>query len=183
MIDHPVPGNGEVAQRISRHARTSARNAVLRVARATGAPVISRPVWPGTFGVPDYAEPSSGLRIARALETAATGVTREYVRYAREAGLRWDEIGAELGLGSDSPDHGASVGDAAVNFAAGAGGYGVMRLAAPTFSWTCPVCQNPIQDHGPSAGTPPEQERGHAADCRRMADEIAAWNTGQRGAN
>jgi hypothetical protein len=183
MIDHPEPGAGEVAQRVSRQARLSAASAVLRVARATGAQVISQPVWPGTFSVPDYAEPSSGLRIARALESAAASVTRDYARYAREAGLTWHEIGAELGLGSDSSDRGTSVGDAAFNFAANVSDYGVGRLGAPTFPWTCPECGKLIYDHGPSAGAPPEQEPGHASDCRRMAADIAAWNIRQTGEN
>jgi hypothetical protein len=179
MIDYSEPGGGEVALRVSRQARMSARSSVLRVARATGVPVISQPVWPGTFSAPDYAEPSSGLRIARALESAATSVTCEYVRYAREAGLTWYEIGAELGIGSDLTDREISVGDAAFNFAVGALDQGTGLSDIPTFPWVCPACQELIHDRGPSAGAPWERESGHAVGCHRMAEESAAWNADQ----
>ena len=177
MSDHAPPGSSEVAPRVSRQARLSATSAVLRVARATGARVISRPVWPGMMSVPDYAEPSSGLRIARALENAATSVTRDYIRYAREAGLKWHEIGVELGLSTETSHGEVSLGDAAFDFATSAGEYVRARRNGPRFLWTCPECGSLIRDHGPSAGPPPDQEEGHAAHCRRMAAEIAEWNT------
>lgn len=179
MSDHPEPGSGEVAHRVYRQARMSATSAVLRVARATGAHVISRPAWPGSNSIPDYAEPSSGLRIARALESAATGVTRDYVRYGREAGLTWHDIGVALGFRADPRDSGTNVGDAAFSFAADVRRRSRERPEALTFRWTCPACHQNINDHGPSAGSPSEQQQGHATDCYRMAAFIAAWNAEQ----
>jgi hypothetical protein len=176
MSDHPPAGSSEVAQRVFRQAHLSATSAVLRVARATGARVISRPVWPGMISVPDYAEPASGLRIARALESAATNVTRDYIRYAREAGLKWQEIGAELGLSPESSHREISVGDAAFEFATSARKHVRGWRSAPTFLWNCPECGSLVRDYGPSAGAPSDQEQGHAADCRRMAAELAEWD-------
>ena len=177
MSDHPEQlSSGEVAQRLYRQARLRLTSAVLYIARATGARVISEQVWPGMASVADYAEPGSGLRIARALEFAAAGVTRDYVRHAREAGLSWHEIGVELGLREDSADPGDSIGDKAFQFAASAGSSPEVRDRRPSFTWQCPGCGELIRDYGPRAGTPPEQEVGHSADCPRMAARVAAWN-------
>ena len=40
--------------------------------------------------------------------------------------------------------------------------------------WTCPACQQTIIDHGPY-GDLPEQQEGHAAECRRWTAEVADW--------
>jgi hypothetical protein len=174
MSDHSELGSREVARRISRQAHLSTSRAVLHIARAVGAQVITQPVWPGASTIPDYAEPSSGLRIARALEDAASDVTRDYIRYAREAGIFWEEIGAELGLQGDPPDRRVSLADKAFDFAIGAA-RPAERSRSPAFEWECPECGELISDYGPSAGSPQEQEAGHAAACQRMATLVARW--------
>jgi hypothetical protein len=43
------------------------------------------------------------------------------------------------------------------------------------FRWTCQECGELISDHGPSGGSPAEDEPGHAEGCQRLAAAVAEW--------
>ena len=74
---------------------------------------------PGAAGTMGCAEPAEGLRIARTLEAAAARVASDCIRYARQDGQTWQEIGAILELGPETGESGVAVAEAAFEFAAG----------------------------------------------------------------
>ena len=158
-------------------ARETARREAFRLARDTGAPIVQRPMYSrdNEPSVRDV-EPLAGARAARDLETAAEGTARDYIRQAREAGHGWDQIGDALGLtpGRDPGHEGATAADAAYTYAAGR-----PDTEAPwrprSFTWTCRSCDQPITDRGLIQG-PADDELGHAHECSRLAEAIAAWD-------
>lgn len=154
-------------------ARDTIRADAFRLARDTGAQIITRRVFnyraePTTRDV----EPLAGAQAARDLENAARRAARDYIRQARETGHGWDHIGHALRL--DPAEAGASPADAAYTYAAGR-----PDTEAPwqprSFAWTCRTCDQHITDHGPVQG-PADDEHGHTAGCSRHAAAIAAWN-------
>ena len=155
-------------------ARETARREAQRLARDTGAKVITRPVLPGGPDVRDV-EPLAGASAARDLELAAHRTARDYIRQARQAGHDWAQIGSALGMqpGGDQP--GATPADGAWTYAAGP-----PETDAPwrprTFAWTCPDCQQAVADQGPGAGPPADAEPGHAPGCPSLAAKTAAWD-------
>jgi hypothetical protein len=157
-------------------AREAIRADAFRLARDTGAGIITRPVFSGRAEptTPDV-EPLAGARAARDLEHAARRAARDYIRLAREAGHDWDQIGHTLGMdtGRDA-EPGASPADAAYTYAAGH-----PDTEAPwrprSFTWTCRSCDEHITDRGLIQG-PADDEPGHAGNCSRLAPEIAAWD-------
>ena len=175
MTDHDEnPSNAE-QRRFA--ARETARREAFRLARDTGAPIIERPMYSRDKErtVRDV-ESLAGARAARDLETAACGTARDYLRQAREAGHGWDQIGDALGLtpGRDAGQEGATAADAAYTYAAGR-----PESEAPwrprSFTWTCRSCDQLIGDRGLIQG-PADDEPGHARDCSRLAEAIAAWD-------
>src|ERR1035441_1879727 len=73
----------------------------------------------GRRGPAGYADPAEGLRIARTLEAAAARAAGDSIRYARQDGQTWQEIGAILELGPETGESGVAVAEAAFEFAAG----------------------------------------------------------------
>jgi hypothetical protein len=151
--------------------RQWAARAVLGIARESGGQIVHRPVFRDR---PDLnlkltaAEPMAGLRAATVLKWATRQLLLDYVRYAREDGHPWRDIGVGLGY-SDDPGSGISAAEAAYDFAAGT------ISAWRSFAWTCQHCRATIIDRGPEAGHPAECEDGHADGCGRLAAEVAAW--------
>jgi len=137
-----------------------------------------RPVWPGASSeMTTTAEPSAGIRIAVTLRNAAERVTRDYIRWAREAGLSWHETAAALDLGAGAKERGQALSEAAFEYATG-GGPGDWDWP-PSFTWTCQACGHHITDRGPYKGHPEDRESGHAGGCGRLAAEITAYREGQ----
>ncbi len=158
-------------------ARDSVHREVIRLARDSGASLVTRPMY-SSASEPTVrdAEPLAGARAAQALEHAAQRAARDYIRQAREAGYDWDQIGRTLGLhpGRDADQEGAGPADAAYTYAAGH-----PDTDAPwrprSFSWTCRSCDQNISDHGVVQG-PADDEIGHAEDCPRRAAAVADWD-------
>jgi hypothetical protein len=164
-------------QRI-RAARGTVRREAVRLARDAGAQTVTRPMFRGDKEptVRDV-EPLAGARAARAIELAAKGTARDYIRQAHEAGHGWEQIGRALGLApaADRDHEGATVGDAAYTYAVGT------RQSEPPwgpryFGWTCRSCDQPISDRGLIAG-PADDEPGHAPNCPRLTAATAEWDT------
>ncbi len=167
------PQNFSAEQRAAA-ARETARREAQRLARDTGADVISRPVLPGGPDIPDV-EPLAGATAARDLELAAHRTARDYIARARQAGHDWTQIGTALGLTPGRDEPGATSADAAWGYAAGP-----PETDAPwrprTFAWTCQACGRAVADQGPDAGPPADAEPGHTADCPSLAAKTAAWD-------
>lgn len=164
--------SGAIPHQASDLARQWVTRAVLGIVHESGGEVVHRSVFRDR---PDLnlritgAEPMAGLRAATALKMATRRLLLDYVRYAREDGYPWREIGVGLGY-SDDPDTGTSAAVAAFDFAAGT------TSAWRSFAWTCQHCHATIIDRGPEAGRPADCEDGHADNCTRLAAAVAAWN-------
>src|SRR6266536_2275064 len=79
--------------------RDTARREAFRLARDSGAAIVTRPMLRrGKEPAVRDAEPLAGARAARDLELAAHRTARDYIRQAREAGHGWEQIGEALGL-------------------------------------------------------------------------------------
>ena len=123
----------------------------------------------GTNGI--KSEPLACLEAARELERAAHDMQLSYIRLARETGRTWYEIGHALDLFLEAAAGDDSIADVA---------YDRLRRYNPRwekqdFTWTCPACQQIILDHGPWPDIP-QQEEGHAPNCERRTDQLAAWH-------
>jgi hypothetical protein len=123
---------------------------------------------------PEGAGPLDQVRAASELERAASIVSYESCRAAREAGYDWHQIGAALtGLPpSADPRISQQIAETAYSYANPRGTYAARAEQAP-FTWTCRTCQEPIADYGP-AGHPALDEHGHAPGCARLRHAIAA---------
>ena len=177
MIDQAEPDSRQEPAKLADAARQWTRRAVLDIARQAGARVVTRPMFRGrpTLDMTiAQAEPMTGIAAARHLEHAARGLTREYIRCAREDGRTWDQIGMALDLAATAARRGIPLADAAYDEAAGDPDGEYARRYGRTFAWTCPDCQATVRDRGPSSG-PADDEQGHEDDCRRLASAIAAW--------
>lgn len=142
-------------------------NAVRRLVRTTGGQFTDRPL---IRSEPDgrkvsEPEPLAGITAAVAVEREARRLALESVRYAREDGMAWAQIGEALGFG---PQYGGDAG-AAYRYAVPG------HAAADWFTWTCPSCRGLIRDYGPELG-PHEAEEGHAEECGRFAAAVAEWD-------
>src|SRR6266536_2582396 len=124
-----------------RAARDTARREAFRLARDSGAAIVTRPMLRrGKEPAVRDAEPLAGARAARDLELAAHRTARDYIRQAREAGHGWEQIGEALGLvpGGGAGQEGATGADAAYAYSYAAG----KRQSQPpweprSFGWTC----------------------------------------------
>jgi len=148
--------------------QAEARTAIHLLVKASGGEMTDRP-WirsePQGRTVREP-EPLAGIRAAVAFEREHRRRCLGYIRYAREDGLTWREIGEALGFGSRPPDL-----DPAVR----AYRYAVPGHAAADWTtWTCPSCRQLVRDYGPELG-PREAEQGHAGGCGRFAVTVRAW--------
>jgi hypothetical protein len=151
--------------------RQWATRAVLGIVRESGSQLVDRPAFRDR---PDLdlkitgANPIAGLQAAVGLKHAARKLSLDYVRYAREDGNTWQDIGVVLGF-SDDPEAGLSAAEAAYGYAAGT------SPAWRSFVWVCLHCRATIIDRGPDVGQPADCEEGHTDDCPRLAAAIAAY--------
>jgi len=122
------------------HARREAHRAIVSLASAAGAPVTTRPLFPGAATTTQDVEALAGMRAARGIELGARYTARSYIRTAREAGHSWHDIGTALGVtaGADADQAGQSVAEAAYTYAAGRPDSEVARRQGRSFAWTCP---------------------------------------------
>jgi hypothetical protein len=163
--------NASDASRRFGAARETARREIFRLARDSGAGLVTRPAYPmPNAPVTRDVEPLAGARTALDLELAARGIARDYVRQAREAGHGWDQIAQALGLDPS----GEKLADLAFDYVAGRPDPEA-PWAPRYFRWTCPSCDQHITDRGPIQG-PEDDELGHAHGCRRLAQAIADWD-------
>jgi hypothetical protein len=163
--------SGTTRERIADLARQWATRAVLGIIRESGGQVVDRSVFPDR---PDLllkitgTNAMAGLQATVALKHAARKLSLDYVRYAREDGHSWQDIGIALGF-SDNPEAGIFAAGAAYDHAAGT------TPAWRSFAWVCLQCRATIIDRGPEAGHPADCEQGHTDDCPRLAAAAAAW--------
>jgi hypothetical protein len=149
-------------------ARETARRETFRLARDSGARIVTRPAYSmPSAPVTRDVEPLAGARTALDLELAARGIARDYVRQAREAGHDWDQIAQALGVNPS----GEKLADLAFDYVVGRPDPEA-PWAPRYFSWTCPSCDKHITDRGLIQG-PVDDEIGHADDCPRLAAAIA----------
>jgi hypothetical protein len=164
---------GTTRKQIADLARQWSTRAMLGIVRESGGQVVDRSAFPDR---PDLllkitgTNAMAGLQAAVALKHAAQKLSLEYIRYAREDGHSWQDIGIALGF-SDGPEAGISAAAAAYDYVAGT--TPVWR----SFVWVCLQCRATIIDHGPDVGHPADSEQGHTDDCSRLAAAVAAWTT------
>jgi hypothetical protein len=149
--------------------RSAVDDAVLRAARADGTEVRDRKAWRTSSFTFPVAEPLAGIRYAMTAQAAAARVADSYIRYAREDGRTWLQIGQALALQADS-DYDIAAG--AYEHASGP----ERPFHEPSFRWDCPSCGQGITDHGPYTANPWDSESGHAEGCPRFAAEIARYH-------
>lgn len=172
-----IPGTSQGNPReLMQAARGQARRAAYVLARDHGAPIITRPAYPGAGRTTQDAAPLAGARAARELELGARDAARTYIRAAREAGHTWHQIGRALALtpGGDPDQAGDTLAEAAYTYAAGSPSTPAAIRYGRTFGWTCSACDQTITDRGLCSG-PADDEHGHARTCSRLAATIAAW--------
>jgi hypothetical protein len=166
---------GATPKQIADLARQWSTRAVLGIVRESGGQVVDRSAFPDR---PDLllkitgTNAMAGLKAAVALKHAAQKLSLDYVRYAREDGHSWQDIGIALGF-SDDLEARISAAVAAYDYAAGT------TPAWRSFAWACLQCRATIIDHGPEAGHPADCEQGHTDDCPRLAAAVAAYTASQ----
>jgi len=156
--------------------RYAVRRAAIELARAAGAQIVSRPVYPGAQSTVGDVEVLAGMRASRQVELAARHSARDHIRQAREGGHSWHQIGRALELtpGGDHDQEGATLGEAAYTYAAGSPSTETARRYGRSFAWTCRSFERAIGDCGILSG-PADDEDGYAEGCRRLSAAIAAW--------
>ncbi|MGH3155547.1 MAG: hypothetical protein ACRDNF_03060, partial [Streptosporangiaceae bacterium] len=155
-----------------RDAEWALRDIALRYVTATGGTVADRPISPvGNYGSHRAAEPLAGIRAAQVFKHAAARLDHEYLRYARQDGASWDDIGAALGM-KFVPETGRTAAEHAYEHAAGE----PAQWSDPrSFYYDCGSCAQGVTDHGPYESHPHDRESGHADTCTRMTAEVDAW--------
>lgn len=148
-----------------------ARTAIHLLVKASGGGFTDRPLFRGEPHVRTIREPEplAGIRAATAFEQEHRRRCLQYVRYAREDGLSWQQIGEALGFRADPGCGIFPAGQAFRHLASDLGS------GSPSFGFTCGTCGRPVTDYGPEAGHPEDAERGHAAGCARLAATVAEW--------
>ena len=109
------------------------------------------------------------------MQHAAERAARDYVRYARQDGASWAQIGEALGLAAEGERTGYDLAAAAYEHAAGQSG----SWHRPGFAWDCAGCGQTITDRGPYESHPDDNEHGHTGTCPRHAAALAAWQAEQ----
>ena len=174
-MTEPETNPDNLQQRIAA-ARETARREAFRLARDSGAAIVTRPMFHGdTESTVRDVEPLAGARAASDLELATRGTARDYIRQAREAGHSWEQIGQALGLAPGADQAGPTVAEAAYTYAAGSAQTDAAMRYGRSFVWRCRSCDQAISDRGLIAG-PAEDEPGHSGGCPRQAAAIAEWN-------
>ena len=158
-------------ERAREEGRRAVNAAILRMAGAAGAPLHERPIVPDSAITVTDTDPLSGIGFALMLDGAARQKLYHYITLARQEGASWRDVGRALHLERVAEERGASLGEAAFEYAAGEPSQPYDRL---WFSWTCPACQGHVIDYGPY-DHPADCERGHGEGCRRLAAAVAAW--------
>ncbi len=160
-------------ERARDESRRAVDAAILRMARASGAPVRERPIRPGYTLTTDDTEPVTGIGFALMLQDAARRKIHDYIKRARQDGVAWQQIGEALRLERVAEERGVSLAEVAFDYATDAEHAGPFdRLS---FAWTCPSCRGLVIDYGPSGGHPVDCESGHAEGCERLAAAVAAY--------
>lgn len=158
--------------------RHQIRRAVYELAKQSGDQMVTRQSVRGepAFGTTQAPEPRAAIRTAKALTQEARRYCLDAIRYAREDGLTWQDIGDALGIqvtAVDPDDHGA--GESVAGYAYEYAVPGYRGISPDWFTWTCPSCGENIRDYGPGSGTP-DAEQGHAEGCERFAEAVRAWD-------
>lgn len=166
----------ETLRQAARDAYLTARTSVVRMVEAAGGEVRERPIWRGANSTTHYAEPGAGIKAALLLQRAANSAVHDYIRYARQDGLTWQEIGAALDLETDAAERSIPVREAAFDYAAPSG---ESPWQTTTFRFECGSCDETIRDTGPYEAHPEDNEAGHAAGCERFAAQLAAYQAQQ----
>jgi hypothetical protein len=177
MTDQGEPGIRQERAKVAEAARQWTRRAVLDIVRQSGGRTVTRPMFSQRADLHTTttdAEPMAGISAVRQVEHAAPGLTREYVRQAREDGHTWQEIGTALGLSASADHRGVPLAEAAYDDITGDLDGEYARRYGRTFAWTCPACRAVVRDRGPCDG-PADDEQGHADGCPRLSAAIAAW--------
>jgi hypothetical protein len=160
---------------LARTARDTVRREAFTIARDTGTPLITRPVYRGAGVNTRDIDPLHGIRAARYLELASRAQARDYIRAARETGHTWRTIASALELEhTRDPDIAdRPLDELAYSYAAGEPDPD-WPWRARSFVWHCPACDQAISDAEP-ANHPLDDQRGHERDCARLAAEAAGW--------
>jgi hypothetical protein len=96
------------------------RQAAIEIAKASGAEIYERPLFPDAISLYQYAEPLAGIRAAERLARSAARIRREYAEAGRGEGVTWERIGQALGLDQgDDAKSGYDLGVAAFEYFAG----------------------------------------------------------------
>jgi hypothetical protein len=142
------------------------------MARAAGAPVHDRPIFPdSTLTTPDT-EPLPGIRFTLMLQDAARHKIHDYIKRARQDGASWHQIGKRCALSTWPKNAAPDMGEAAFGYAADAErGQPCDRL---WFAWKCPACCAQVIEYG-SHGHPLDYQTGRADGCQRLGAAIASY--------
>lgn len=121
-------------------------------------------------------DPLAGIRAALLMRGVADAQLYDYSRTARADGRSWDDIGAALGLPSES----APVGEAAFDWlvcgrSPASEEEGGWSWRTPSAYWRCTTCDAQVTDNGPFESHPADNETGHTEFCARHRAEVAAW--------
>jgi hypothetical protein len=182
MSTEDAPGDGASfaahgqSQSRDEHARQESRRAVdtavLRMARAAGASVHQRPIFPDSTLTTSDTEPLPGIWFALMLQDAVRHKIHDYIKQGRQDGSSWQQIGKALRLEQVAGERGTGLGEAAFDYAAGADR--VQPADRLWFAWTCLACGAQVIDCGPY-GHPLDYQTGHADGCKRLAADIAGY--------
>jgi hypothetical protein len=134
-------------------------------------------------GDPQLVTSRAILRGLRAVELAAHEQARQFCGDARAIGMSWQQIGDALGLAAEAAGQGVSTGEVAWAYATGAASVDLWSAGLAPCAWTCPGCQQVIEDRGPGGAAAPEYaEPGHLPACRSLAAAEASWESERKAA-
>jgi rubrerythrin len=145
-----------------------------------GAQRVTGPV-PGTlvrFAPRPMVQTLPALQTAGVAHNHMTSMISELACRARAEGATWQDVAERLTItGTAEKSAGQAAFDqlvrsAAVPDRATPASWG---LYGPTLTWTCLSCNQLIEDGGPAAGHPDEQESGHDEDCARHTNAVRAY--------
>ncbi len=172
MTDHCSPTRDPdqtPRQDLHDRSRQEVLAAVQRIVRGTGGQFVTRPLFSGEPGGRETTTAAGRNRRAR-------GLTRTYVRAAREDGHTWAQIGAALGLVVGGDDGaGETIAEAAFRYAAGPADSHWNRAYGPSVTWRCPACGGLVSDRGP-VSSPRDDEPGHNDGCQRLTAAVTTWD-------
>jgi hypothetical protein len=152
--------------------REAVRNAIIRIVRDRGGEVAERTIYGGTAAtdmtVPEPGPPLVAIRAARLAEHAARAAVERHVKYARQDGRTWKDIGEAMGFTSHPGE--PPIAESAFRVVApGTSDYNLI------VGWVCPSCRQVVRDYGPYEANPAEAERGHGDGCARLAAAVAEY--------